>query len=87
MSKYFREKHLLKKYNLTQVAYNKIYTKQSGKCAICGCWQPRLNVDHDHFTGKIRALLCHECNVGIGFLQDCSKLCLKASKYLKKYGK
>jgi hypothetical protein len=87
MSKYFREKHLLKKYNLTLADYNELYLNQNGKCAICGREQSKLNVDHDHTTGKVRALLCQECNLGLGCLQDCSQLCIKAGKYLKKYGK
>jgi len=82
-----RSSYLVRKYNMTLEDYNKLYQKQRGKCIICGRWQPKLYVDHDHTTGKVRALLCNECNVGIGCLQDSSKICSKAVKYLKKYGK
>ena len=42
--------------------------KQNGKCAICGCIPTRPCLDHDHVkkvkgTGKIRGVLCHNCNI------------------------
>lgn len=52
--------------------YNEILLSQNGRCAICGK-EPNgrlLSVDHDHVAGKVRGLLCHGCNVGIGYLGD-----------------
>lgn len=44
--------------------YDALLAAQGGGCAICG--NPpktrRLDVDHDHRTGKVRGLLCHRCN-------------------------
>ena len=44
--------------------YDRLLAAQGGGCAICG--NPpktrRLDVDHDHRTGKVRGLLCHRCN-------------------------
>lgn len=44
-------------------------------CGICGksaaeCRGSRLCVDHDHVRRKMRGLLCHECNTGLGAFQD-----------------
>ncbi|WP_256360620.1 endonuclease domain-containing protein [Methylomonas koyamae] len=40
--------------------------EQDGKCALCGfdCEVPCL--DHSHFTGRIRGVICRNCNVALG---------------------
>lgn len=76
-----------KKYGITIEDYNKMFDLQKGKCAICGSHQDNLKfvlcVDHDHTTGKVRGLLCHNCNAGIGNLKDNIDLLSKAIEYLK----
>lgn len=44
--------------------YHRMLAAQGGGCAICGATPKtrRLDVDHDHLTGKVRGLLCHRCN-------------------------
>jgi hypothetical protein len=54
-------------YGLAPGEYDRMLADQDGRCAICGK-QPRtkrLSVDHDHRTGKVRALLCQPCNRGL----------------------
>lgn len=57
-----------------------------GKCACCGCSSPGgkglWNVDHDHATGRIRGVLCFQCNIGIGKLGDTLEGVLRAVRYL-----
>ncbi len=43
-----------------------------------------FSVDHNHNTGKVRGLLCNNCNAGIGLFQDSIKILEKALLYLKK---
>jgi hypothetical protein len=45
----------------------------------------KLFVDHNHNTGKVRELLCHGCNTGIGLMQDDVDLLQKALDYLIKH--
>lgn len=66
--------------------------EQNGCCAICGVHISKLNtrfhIDHDHSkTGieSLRALLCCNCNSGIGNLRDSPILCQKAFQYLKSF--
>lgn len=71
-----RKQLLRKKYGLTLEGFNALVEKQHGRCAICfDKPEGLLHVDHDHSTGKVRALLCGRCNRGIGlFLEDTSRL-------------
>lgn len=73
----------LAKFGLSLEDYNQMINNQQGKCAICGISDTQLCVDHDHSTGKVRGLLCHNCNHGIGKFQDDIKLLNKAINYLK----
>lgn len=86
-----RKSLLKRKWSLTLDQYNDILKKQKGLCAICKNPETAhggraLSVDHDHETGKIRGLLCHSCNTGIGHLKDNMATCKRAAHYLKKHG-
>ena len=63
--------------------------KQNNKCAICkkdrNIFKKRLCVDHCHSTGKIRGLLCTNCNQGIGHLKDDLNIIKSAIRYLEEY--
>ena len=77
---------LRKKYNLSYEGWLQMWEVQDGKCAICGnsFTKPSdAQVDHDHRTGKIRGLLCHKCNSGMGYFNDNPQIIIKVIKYLK----
>ena len=65
---------LKKVYNVTPEEYNDMYEEQEGFCDICGAHQDslsiRLAVDHNHTTGKVRALLCMKCNTDLGVYEN-----------------
>ena len=83
---------LKKAYGITLDQYNEMLSKQDGKCMIClsdnnGFYNKKpkaFAVDHCHTTGKIRGLLCGDCNTGIGLLKDNIDLLNNAIKYLNK---
>lgn len=75
---------LKQKYGISIVEFNSMLEKQDYSCAICKA-KPnyRLCVDHRHDTGKVRGLLCRNCNKAIGQLGDTPESVLKAYLYLK----
>lgn len=64
---------LQRKYGITPEQWEDIYRKQNGCCFVCGRHQSMLNrrlcVDHCHTTGKVRGLLCTNCNVKLGWFE------------------
>jgi len=71
-----------KRLGLSEDQWNKVQKRlDKGPCESCGKAGPVV-MDHNHKTGKFRGLLCHQCNVGIGFFKDEPKLLLAAINYL-----
>lgn len=81
-----RNERLQRQYAITEETYNKIFERQGGRCAICGCQQhyQRLAVDHDHKTGMVRGLLCVQCNRGLGRFFDSPLRLRNAAAYIEK---
>jgi hypothetical protein len=71
-NRYIKQREtILKKYNLSLNDYKLLLDNQLGGCAIC-LRKPGirpLHVDHNHQTGKVRGLLCHQCNWYLGTLE------------------
>jgi hypothetical protein len=80
-----RRSILKRHYNLTPEQYEELLQSQNMVCAICHKTDTtRLAVDHDHFTGHVRGLLCGICNRGLGNFKDDTELLQKAIQYLNK---
>lgn len=82
--KYQKENYLRFKYNITFEDKHKMYKEQSRRCNICRkiFLECELCIDHDHKTGKIRGLLCRECNTGLGNFKDSIAALKLAVRYL-----
>ena len=64
-----RTYHLTRRYGITAAEADHLLKNQQGLCAICKA-APAVHVDHDHSTGAVRALLCFNCNGGLGQFRD-----------------
>lgn len=94
--RYDHEKERFRKleaaFGIKKEEFDALMAAQNGVCAICGN-PPTVHarnrgvlcVDHDHKTGKVRALLCRPCNQGLGLFQDSRALLVKAESYLAKH--
>lgn len=69
----------LKVHGLTREEYDVLVALG---CAICGAHPERLRFDHDHETDEFRGLLCNNCNVAIGMLDDDTDRLEAAISYL-----
>jgi len=82
-----------RRYGLTQDDYEAMLRKQDWRCLICKIpmnseirhLQP--NIDHCHSTGRVRGILCRNCNAGIGLFQDNPTFLRAAARYLERASK
>lgn len=79
-----RRTHLRRTYNMTLTDFEDMRTQQKSCCKICGnLMLGRIDIDHNHKTGKIRGLLCINCNGGLGNFKDSIEMLEKAIEYLQ----
>jgi hypothetical protein len=77
-----RTYHLRRRYGITAEEADALLEAQGGVCVICKV-APASHVDHDHATGAVRALLCFNCNGGLGQFKDDPKLLHAAAYYVQ----
>lgn len=75
-------------YGITLEQFQELLNKQGHACAICrkpetNKRRKNLSVDHDHATGKVRALLCASCNLAVGLVEDDPARALRIIAYLE----
>jgi hypothetical protein len=88
--KKYRDIKLRHLYGISLEQYNAMLVEQNHKCKICGRSNNNLangkfqsfTVDHRHSDGKVRALLCHNCNKNVGVVE---KHLAAITAYLNKY--
>ena len=86
-----RDTELKKMFGITLKDWERLYEAQGGVCAICkraqadvGTRYNNLAVDHCHTTGKVRGLLCVNCNRALGMFSDNVDMLKAAVDYLVK---
>jgi hypothetical protein len=85
-----KNRELLRRFGVLRSEYDAILSSQGGRCAICRVASPATTdsrrrmfcVDHCHATGKVRGLLCINCNRGLGLLGDDVEAIRRALAYL-----
>ena len=91
-SRGFTRKYLMKTYGITYEEYMDMYKQFGGRCHICRQVGFKIDkhqkldlaVDHCHSTGKVRGMLCHNCNRGLGLFQDNTEYLTEAVRYLER---
>ena len=92
-----KDRHLRQRYGISLEQYEQKLKQQGGLCAICKC-EPDpsgrpFHVDHDHrccsghtTCGKcVRDLLCRNCNVLLGMINDSVEKAKSVINYLERH--
>jgi len=83
-----RKNYLSKKYGLTLEQEIAMKLAQNNSCAICKIEllpRHKTHIDHCHKTGKVREILCNNCNVMLGHAKDSEDILKSALAYLEKH--
>jgi hypothetical protein len=78
-----RDKCRAQSHGLSLQAYRAMRERQKNVCGICKTPGKPLCVDHCHATGKVRGLLCRDCNLGLGNYKDNPVFTRAATAYLE----
>jgi hypothetical protein len=91
-----RPDKLKRLYDVTYEQIVGVLAHQNGRCANVSCSKEisldvkgpvknRAVIDHNHTTGKFRALLCTPCNMMLGIIETKESLMLGLVNYISKY--
>ena len=85
-----RDRHYRRAYGISLADFNRMVLAQGNRCACCGTDEPGgrhnvWNVDHDHTTGDVRQLLCKDCNLVLGIVEDSPEHLQRLIEYVLKH--
>ncbi len=83
--KYYQIKRL---YGLTKEDYLNKLDAQNNQCVICNTIllnDKNTHIDHNHTTGKIRDILCSNCNHILGIIENNSHYIQNLLRYIDKH--
>lgn len=80
-----RDYYLRRQHGITLAEFEQRRVTQRNRCAICcrSFTALRAYLDHDHVTGRVRGLLCLNCNTALGQFADSTARLLRAARYLR----
>lgn len=82
---------LLRKYGISFKEREQMVQNQNNTCAICGTLFDENKqckkscIDHDHITDKTRGILCNNCNLALGLIDDNINTAKNIVCYLERY--
>lgn len=82
-----KNSRLLREYGITLEEFKRM-RESITQCEICE-WElsdKNCHIDHCHTSGKVRGLLCFNCNAALGMLKESELIMNRAIEYLKKHG-
>lgn len=84
---HLREYGRAKNYGMDPGEYARMMTEQNGQCLTCDSDGKTgrggiLHSDHNHKTGRMRGLLCSDCNRAIGLMKDDPEIVQRILIYL-----
>lgn len=85
----YRRYTVERNYGLSWEDYEAMLARQDGRCAICRTSNPgkkAWHVDHNHENGDVRGLLCSDCNLTLGKINDSVEVLYSMIRYLKPAG-
>ena len=77
-----------RRYKIAPADLAELIKAQEGKCAACGddlVPGRHTHIDHDHKTGKVRGLLCKDCNLAEGFLRGSARRARLLAEYIARH--
>lgn len=81
-----RRCRIARDYGISSKDFEQMKLTQGGACAICKVVpKKRLHIDHDHSSGRVRALLCSSCNLVLGHLKDSAEKAESMASYLRAF--
>jgi hypothetical protein len=93
---WFKGHQLKAAHGIGRKEYEEMLSNANGVCEICHLPETKtykktgiptlLSVDHNHESGKIRGLLCSNCNLALGYLQEDIKIAKNLIAYIEKHG-
>lgn len=80
---------VLRRRGITAEQRDALFAEQEHRCAICGTDNPagsgnrRWHIDHCHTTGRVRGILCGNCNNALGFIGERSEAAEAMIEYIR----
>ena len=85
---YFQNWRLVNDYGITLEEFHQRVDEQNHQCYICDKTfesKKDTRVDHDHATGRVRKILCHNCNSMLGHAKENIETLRKAIEYIREH--